>query len=136
MAEATRTLDNEKKEIMREDGVERTRNRRVYSPLTDVIETRDHILVVADIPGADEKSVNITLEKNILTIDAFPEPRDSDKYSLIYREYGTGDYQRVFSLSDQIDRDKIEAVVKNGVLYLDLPKASEARAKKITIKAG
>jgi HSP20 family molecular chaperone IbpA len=46
-----------------------------------------------------------------------------------------GDYQRSFTLSDEIDRDKIEAIVKNGVLRLHLPKAGPAKTRKITVKA-
>lgn len=116
--------------------VERTRDRRVFVPQADIIANADHYFVVADIPGADEKSVEISLEKNVLTITATVEPNRPEGYSLGYAEYGIGDYQRSFVLSDEIDRSKIEAIVRNGVLYLHLPKAEEAQARKITVKAG
>ncbi|MBF0317410.1 MAG: Hsp20/alpha crystallin family protein, partial [Nitrospirae bacterium] len=58
----------QKKEAETTEGVERTRARKVYNPLVDIIERNNDILVIADVPGVDEKSVDITLEKNVLTI--------------------------------------------------------------------
>jgi HSP20 family protein len=55
--------------------------------------------------------------------------------TMMYSEYEIGDYERVFTLSDEIDRDKIVATVKNGVLRLELPKAEKVKPKKIAIKA-
>jgi len=119
-----------------ESKVERTRDRRVFSPRTDIIESGEHYLLVADIPGADEKNVNITLEKNVLSIEAHTETSAPEGYSLVLSEYGLGDYARSFVLSDQIDREKIEASVKNGVLRLVLPKAGPAKAHSIKVNAG
>jgi HSP20 family molecular chaperone IbpA len=55
---------------------------------------------------------------------------------LIYAEYGLGDYQRVFTLSGEIDREKIKATVKNGVLKLIIPKAETVKTRKVEVKAG
>ena len=96
----------------------------------------DEIVVVADMPGADENSVNITLEKNVLTINGYVEPLPPEGYSLVYTEYRVGDYERAFSLSDQIDQDGIDALVKDGVLRMYLPKITEARRRAIAIRAG
>ena len=57
-------------------------------------------------------------------------------YQRVYNEYADGDYERSFTLSDNIDRDRIEATLKNGVLHLVLPKAETARARKIELKIG
>ncbi len=119
-----------------ENEVERTRDRRVFSPRTDIIESGDQYLVIADVPGADESSVNITLEKNVLSIEARTQTNPPEGYTLVLSEYGLGDYARSFVLSDQIDRDKIEANVKNGVLRLILPKAGPAKAHNIKVIAG
>lgn len=127
-------LEVEKNEI--ETEVERARDCRLYSAAADVIETEEAILVWADLPGADEGTVELTLEKNVLTINAYPEIEVPQGYSLAYAEYGIGDYQRSFILSDEIDRDKIEAKVKNGILSLRLPKSGGARTRKIAIRAG
>jgi HSP20 family molecular chaperone IbpA len=86
-------------------------------------------------PGVDENSVDITLEKNILTINGYVEAETPENYSLAYAEYEVGDYQRSFTLSNQIDFEKIEAAVQQGVLRLRLPKAGPAKARKITVKA-
>jgi len=86
-------------------------------------------------PGVDEKTVDIELEKNVLTITGRVENGQVKDAALMYSEYEIGDYERVFTLSDQIDRDKIVATVKNGVLRLELPKAEEVKPKKIAIKA-
>ncbi len=113
---------------------ERTRQRRVYIPRADIYETHDDVVVIVDIPGADEKSVDISLEKNVLTINAYPADYQPEGYSTVYSEYGMGDYQRRFVISNEIDQEKIEAGVKNGVLHLRLPKAGPAKTRKITVR--
>lgn len=109
--------------------------RKVYVPRTDIYETADSIIVVADVPGASAETVDLTLEKNILTIHARVEHVCQEGYKPIYNEYSVGDYRRVFSLSNEVDRDGIEASVKNGVLKLTLPKSKKAQPKKIAIKS-
>ena len=133
--EALQVEEAGKQEVV-ETGAERTRDRLAFVPRADVYETAEAITVVADMPGVDETSLDITLENNILSINGYVEPLRPEGYSLAYAEYEVGDYQRVFTLSDQIDRDGIEAVVKDGVLRLFLPKATEARKRRIAIKAG
>ena len=96
----------------------------------------DAILVVANMPGVDESSVDITLEKNLLTIKGYVDAVVPEGYTLAYAEYEVGDYERSFTLSDEIDREHIEAEVKDGVLHLRLPKAEPVMARKIAVKAG
>ncbi|MFZ5998453.1 MAG: Hsp20/alpha crystallin family protein [Nitrospirota bacterium] len=132
---AEMTLEMQKKESTMPEGVERTRPRRVYTPAVDIIERKDDIVIFADMPGVDEQSVDITLEKNVLSIYGKADIELPRGLRLDASEYGIGDYQRTFTLSDEIDRDRIEATVKNGVLKLILPKAEAARAKKIKVKA-
>lgn len=125
----------QKKEAEAPEKGELTRSRRVYNPAVDIIERKDDIVVVADMPGVDEKSVDITLEKNILTIYGKVEADIPEKHTLYISEYGIGDYQRVFTLTDEVDREKIQAKVKNGVLRIMLPKAEALRTRKIVVKA-
>lgn len=113
--------------------MERTRSRRTFIPKADIYETDKEIIILADIPGANEKTVDITLEKNILSITAYIEPLRTNGYEIAYAEYEEGDYQRSFRLSDEIDRDGIEAMVSEGVLRLRLPKAESAKARKIAV---
>lgn len=131
--EATKEI--QKKETEVKEGVERTRSKKLYAPLVDIIEEKDNLFLIADMPGVDENSVDITLEKNLLTIYGAVEPDIPENHRLVSAEYGIGDYQRTFTLSDEIDREKIEARVRNGVLRLTLPKAAEARTRKIKVKA-
>jgi HSP20 family protein len=125
----------EKREVA-ETGAERTRDRLAFVPRADIYETDDTIVVVADMPGVDESSLDITLENNVLTINGCVEPMQPEGYSLTYAEYREGDYVRSFRLSDEIDREGIEATLKDGVLWLNLPKVKEARTRKIEVKTG
>jgi HSP20 family molecular chaperone IbpA len=136
MKENDKNLDVVKQEVVAEDGVERTRSQRVYIPRTGIYEVDDAILVVANMPGVDESSVDITLEKNLLTIKGYVDAVVPEGYTLAYAEYEVGDYERSFTLSDEIDREHIEAEVKAGVLHLRLPKAEPVMARKIAVKAG
>ncbi len=133
---ATKTIEVKQEAPLAEEKTERIRDRRVYVPRADIYETKDDLVVVMDVPGADEKSMDIVLEKSVLTIRAFPKYERPEKLSLAYAEYGEGDFERSFALSEEIDREHIEATVKNGVLHLRLPKAGAAKPQKIAIKAG
>ncbi len=126
------------KEVQEKDSaqVERTRSTTVYTPDVDILEKENAIIVLADIPGADESNVDITLEKDVLSIYVKVQPEIPEKHQLLHAEYGVGDYQRSFTISNEIDREKIEAKVKSGVLRLVLPKAKAAQTRKIAVKAG
>jgi HSP20 family molecular chaperone IbpA len=127
--------DVQKKEAETPKQGERTRTRRVYTPTVDIIERKSDIVVSADMPGVDDKSVDITLEKNVLTIYGKVDAEIPEHHRLYVSEYGVGDYQRSFTLTDEVDKDRIQATMKNGVLKLVLPKAAAAKTKKITVKA-
>jgi HSP20 family protein len=114
---------------------ERTKSMKVFIPRVDICETKDAIVLLADMPGVDEKSVDITLEKNVLTLAGRVAPVAFDGYRAAYAEYEAGDYERAFTLSDEIDRDRIEASVRNGVLRLTLPKAEPVKLRKISVKS-
>jgi HSP20 family protein len=132
---AQEAKETAKQEVQQPSGTERTRTRKVYVPEVDIVETKDSIVLIADLPGVDEKSVDVVLEKNVLTITGSAEPAVHQGYSLTYFEYDTGDYQRAFTISDEVDRDHIDAVVKNGVLTITLHKAEKAKIKKISVMA-
>jgi HSP20 family molecular chaperone IbpA len=124
----------QKKEAASPEGVERTRPRKVYTPAVDILERKDDIIVTADMPGVDEKTVDVTLEKNVLTIAGSVDTILPDSHRLLQAEYGVGDYQRAFTISEEVDRDRIHATVKNGVLRLVLPKAAAAKTRKIEVR--
>ena len=125
--------DMQKKEAGPAEKGEPTRERNVYTPAVDIMERKDDIVLLADMPGVDETSVDITLEKNVLTIYGKVMADVPGGYTLYLSEYGTGDYQRVFTLTEEVDRDRIQATVKNGVLRLVLPKAEAVRTRKIAV---
>lgn len=131
MTELNREI--QKREAETEKGVERTRAKRIFTPAVDILEKKDEIILTGDMPGVDEKSVDVTLEKNILTIYGKVQQEVSDGYRPIVSEYGVGDYQRVFTLSDEIDSSGIKASVRNGVLRLSLPKAETVMTRKIAV---
>lgn len=124
----------QKKEREAVEGVERTREGKLFAPPVDIIETNDDLMLIADMPGVSEKSINVTLEQDTLTIEGRVEPEPPKGYDLSYCEYEIGDFQRSFTLSDTVDREKIEASYKDGVLKLRLPKAEPAKPKKINVR--
>jgi len=127
-------MDAKQKEIVRENGAQRTKSRPAFVPRTDIFESKDHLLLVTDMPGVDQDSVEITLERNILTIVGTVKLPAIEGYTLTYSEYSMGDFRREFTLSNEIDREGIEACMKNGVLRLTLPKSQRAMPKKISIQ--
>lgn len=116
------------------EGGERTRARPVFTPRADIYETANNVVVLVDMPGVAPDGVDLTLEKRTLAIRGYAKERSHQSYRQVYAEYGVGDYERVFTLSDDIDRESIEASQKNGVLRLVLPKAAPAKARKIALK--
>lgn len=100
-------------------------SRRYITPRVDVVETSGALVLVADVPGVAREDLDINLDQDVLTIRG---------------QVGTGvdaarqpEMYRKFKLSDQIDRDHIEAELKHGVLRLTLPKAEAAKARKIDV---
>ena len=134
MKNEQKTMQVTDQEMIENENLERTRERQCLVPKTDIYETEQMIVILADIPGVDRDALDITLEKNILSIDAFSSAGDKQDYSVAYSEYIPGDYHRKFRINGEIDFEKIEAVVADGVLELRLPKSEEAKIKKIPIK--
>ncbi|MBD3226286.1 MAG: Hsp20 family protein [Caldithrix sp.] len=131
---ATDKTSVQKREADTREVAERTRSGKVFIPAVDIFETNEAIFLIADMPGVDEKSININLEKNVLTIEGKVQHYEPEKMELAYAEYNVGDYQRSFNLSDSIDQDKIDATIKDGVLSVKLPKAEPAKPKTISVK--
>ena len=115
--------------------LERAQGRKVYLPKVDIYETKDAVILIADMPGVDDKSVDVVLEKNVLSLSGKTAPLAFSGYTIAYGEYDGGDYHREFTISDEIDKDNIAASMKNGLFRLTLPKAQKIKAKKIAIQA-
>jgi HSP20 family protein len=109
--------------------------RPVYRPAVDIVDAPNEMVVFADVPGVDETHLDITLDKNVLTIRGTVEPPSFEGQTRVRTEYGVGDFERTFTLSDDVSRDGIEASVKDGVLQLKLPKTARSARQKINVVA-
>jgi len=114
---------------------ERVRPGRVFIPAVDIFETPQALVLVADMPGVSGEGVTLDLKENLLTISGQVSP-PPEKESLLGREYSIGDYYREFQVGELIDKEKIEATMKDGVLTLFLPKAEKAKPRRIEVKSG
>jgi HSP20 family molecular chaperone IbpA len=106
-----------------------------YIPPIDIHEAPDGLKLEADLPGATEQNLHIQLEDNVLSLYAKVDCPAPENARLVHEEYRLGDYRRSFILSDEVDRERIAAEFKNGVLTLFLPKAERARTRRIEIKS-
>lgn len=105
------------------------------SPLVDIYERPDEVLLVAEVPGAAKESISIQVDKGVLTLEATSTVGPPDgTFGRTYMGFEGGQYYRSFALSDEIDRDRITAVSGNGVVTIHLPKAPQAKSRKIEIK--
>ena len=113
---------------------EETRSQERYiTPPVDIYETTNGLVVTADLPGVAKEGLDIRVENNLLTIRgkaAHAAPGDP-----IYREYGLVNFFRQFELNERVDQNKISAELKHGVLTLSLPKAEQAKPRKIEVIA-
>ena len=112
---------------------ETTTKQKVFVPRVDIVESDDAWRLVADLPGVEEKDLDITLDKNVLTIRGKVVYSAPEGYALAYQEYEEGDFERVFTISEEVDRSGIVASLTQGVLHLNLPKVKQAQAQKIPV---
>jgi HSP20 family molecular chaperone IbpA len=125
-----------KQESATPQGSERIQARKIYVPLVDIVETSDALVLVSELPGVDQNGVDVVIEKNVLTIRGKVDDHVPQGFKLSYEEYGIGDYERTFTLPNEIDRDRVQAMMKDGVLKLTLPKVKQAAARKVAVTAG
>ena len=102
-----------------------------YQPSTDVRETETHVVIQFDMPGVSSDNVDLTVEKGTLTVTGKADPEEQG--TAIYRETHIGDYQRTFTLSEDVDTDKITAEMKAGVLTVKVAKAEKAQPRRVEI---
>lgn len=106
-----------------------------YVPDVDISEDVERVLLVADMPGVDQTSVNVTVENNVLTIEGQARVvKPEGGYELVGQEYGVGRYRRDFTLSDAVSADGVKARMQNGVLEVTIPKREVAKSRKIKIE--
>jgi HSP20 family protein len=114
---------------------EQTRPGRYYVPDVNIHEFDDSLKLWADMPGVKEKDVNVTLKDGVLTIVGQVA---TDMYAGLrpmYTEYNVGNYHREFVLNEDIDESKIKAILRNGVLEVELPKKEKAKPRQIEVRS-
>jgi HSP20 family protein len=111
---------------------EETRTRERYiTPAVDIYETPDGLTVLADLPGVNQDNLDVRVDNNVLTIRGMSHHiAASDP---VYREYELVNFFRQFELGEKIDQSNISAELKYGVLTVHLPKAPEAKPRKIAV---
>lgn len=122
----TETAPVEEKDIRADCGC-------TYMPATDIIEDVDEYRVVLDLPGAQPGDVDIRFENRRLTVRA-KCAAESKKRNYLFREFGVGDYEREFRVTETVDTENISAETHDGQLILHLPKAGSALPRKIEVK--
>ena len=104
-----------------------------FQPAVDICETAEALILKFDMPGVSRENVDITVDKGMLTIVGKADPEQSGQ--AVYRETRIGDYQREFTLTEDVDAEHISAEMAAGVLTLTIPKPEKVKPKKIQIKA-
>ena len=112
---------------------EATAEGKRYTPYTDIYEDEDSLVVVMDLPGVSKDDLNVTVEQDRLSVFGEIGFADYEDLQPVYTEYNVGHFERSFVLSNEIDRDQISAEMKDGVLRLRLPKAVQAKPRRIEI---
>lgn len=112
-----------------------TRARLVVAPACDVYENRDEVLVLADLPGVTADALDIQLDRGELAIRARRAVTAGEGAPLA-AELRDGDFSRRFAVPGTIDAAKITAELKDGVLWLHLPKSDAHRPRQIAVRAG
>jgi HSP20 family protein len=106
-----------------------------FSPSFEVKETADSFVLRADVPGVEDKDLDIAIHNGVLTVSGSrqaEERKEGESYALYERQYGS--FTRSFALPDVADNEHIEAKLDNGVLTLTIGKRSEAKPRKIALK--
>ena len=108
-----------------------------FAPATDVYEDENHVTLKLELPGIDEKDLDIRVENNNLIIRGerkFEKEEKEENFRRVERQYGT--FVRSFSLPSTVDTDNINASYDNGVLSITMPKRAEAKPKQIQVNSG
>ena len=106
-----------------------------WTPAVDIAEQQNEYVVKMELPGINREAVKITLESNVLTIRGEKKQEKDTKEGSYHRvERSFGSFQRSFTLPTTVKSDRIDALYKDGILTVTLPKAEEAKPKQIEVK--
>jgi HSP20 family protein len=105
-----------------------------YAPAVDITEEEDHFLIKADLPGVNDKEIEVKVHDGVLLLSGSrEETREEEKEGYSYRERRSGSFCRQFRLGRSVDAEKIEASYRSGVLEVKLPKKEEVKPRQITV---
>lgn len=110
--------------------------RTVTRPRLDIRETDQAFFLYADMPGVDDRSTEVVVEKRILTISGTASLFEGEGYEQVYKESGPRYYERLIRLPEDVDAAQLEAHVKNGVLKIKLPKTQAAQTVRVQVQPG
>jgi len=118
-----------------ETNPQNTRPGRTFAPKVDILESDAGLRLWAEMPGVDENAIEVELVDGVLSIRGRVATEEYANLEPLYTEYGVGNFETRFRLSNAIDGERIQARLKNGVLELELPKVAAAKPRKIEIAA-
>ena len=121
-----------KRELEKKD--ETTIPIRVFLPTADIYETQEALTVILEMPGVDRDNIEVNVENGVLTVEGKINFGKYEGLQPIYSEYNIGPYRRSFRISSQVDQENIRAELRDGVVSLVLPKAAEAKPRRIEVK--
>jgi HSP20 family protein len=108
---------------------------RGWAPAVDMLDRKDEVILRADLPGLEQKDIEVTVDQGMLTIRGErKEEKEVKEEDYYYCERWTGSFARSVALPPGVDAEKVRASFKNGVLEVHIPKAKEAKGKKIEVK--
>ena len=107
--------------------------RRVFTPPIDIFETDEGLVLRADLPGVTAETLDLQVQDNKLTLFDRAEAALPDSDALRHQEFESGDFLRSFILSDEVDHERIQANLSNGVLVVVLPKSAQSEPRRIQV---
>ncbi|HZP17344.1 MAG TPA: Hsp20/alpha crystallin family protein [Terriglobales bacterium] len=134
------TLQDRMNRLFREsfgDTREEALTTSVFAPPVDVYEDEHNVTLKIEVPGIDEKDIDVRVENNTLTVHGerkFEKEEKEENFRRVERQYGS--FTRTFTLPNTVDTDSIEAQYDKGVLKIQLAKKAEAKPKQIKINVG
>ena len=105
-----------------------------FVPATDIYQTDDELVLVADLPGVGSEGLDVTVKENVLVIRGRP-PAAEAPGDLLMEEFAQGEFYRAFQLPADYDTDKVSASLKRGTLEVRLPKSERLKPRRIEVKA-
>jgi HSP20 family protein len=108
-----------------------------WIPPVDIVEEKDRILMTAELPGFQEKDIEVQMEGGVLTLRGERKSESEKEGRTFHRmERSYGQFVRSFTLPSNVDRENIKANFSNGLLQIEMPKREEAKPRQIKISAG